>query len=317
MPSALRLVASVCGLVTQRSQRRWTIWFARACDPDHPLGASIREAVTPAMLRQPSALSKASATSQRPDLRRAHEEVKQERDELRHELEDMRHEHVALKQKLDRVTKDHNDFKESYGLLARMHEDGCQRYERVRQEHDFLRADFKDMQKQQETLTKESRLARKQASETRAALKAMETENSKLRAQLRKLGRELEKTTDVLSDIAETFGLEFNADDLGDFPGKVERVFTATKAHATHVASVCAKELDRYLIQHRVMVTMYRMLREGTPATQVEYAFKQPKPELLKKYTPHLNKIRADFKRKGVVLPPSAVSVDDLRYKQD
>jgi len=50
MNAALRLVASVCPLLTQKSARCWSVWFSRACDPDHALGASIREAVTPAML---------------------------------------------------------------------------------------------------------------------------------------------------------------------------------------------------------------------------------------------------------------------------
>ena len=53
VPAALRLVDSVCDLVTQRSPRLWTVWFSSACDPDLPLGASIREAVTPTMLQRP------------------------------------------------------------------------------------------------------------------------------------------------------------------------------------------------------------------------------------------------------------------------
>ncbi len=122
-------------------------------------------------------------------------------------------------------------------------------------------------------------------------------------------------TKDLLTDIADTCGLEFNADDPGEFAGKVERVFTATKAHATHVASVCAKYLDRYLLRYSATAAMYQFLSDGTPAADIELLFGQPSPKLLKQFTPHLNKLRADLKLKGVVLPPSVVSVEDIRYK--
>ncbi len=279
MPSALRLVASVCDLVTQRSQRRWTIWFARACDPDHPLGASIRKAVTPAMLRRPSLSPTVSHTSQLNDLERAHE--KEERESLRAELEDMR--------------------------------------------------------AKRERVTNESRRAHEEASEARVALMAMKAEVSKLRAQLaeeqktsdqlRKLRNgerelreyvndQLEKTKAVLSDIAETVGLEeFNADEPGDLAGNVERVLTAAKTHTTHVASVCAGMLDRYMLRLGVKATMYQMLRKGRTAPQIDRFFEEPSVELLNEFMPHLIKMRADLKKKGVVLPPSVVTVDDLRHK--
>ena len=63
MNAALRLVASVCPLVTQKSARCWSVWFSRACDPDHALGASIREAVTPAMLRSSLKRGESGASS--------------------------------------------------------------------------------------------------------------------------------------------------------------------------------------------------------------------------------------------------------------
>ena len=62
VPAALRLVAAVSGLVTRRSQRRWTVWFACACDPERPLGASIRDSVTRAMLDRESTLRSSAST---------------------------------------------------------------------------------------------------------------------------------------------------------------------------------------------------------------------------------------------------------------
>lgn len=101
MTAALRLVASVCALVTQRSARRWSVWFSRACDPAHALGASIREAVTPAMLHRsagmpPSEDSRPTSSliaepdslvkeleSTRDALAVAHDETKRLKNELR------------------------------------------------------------------------------------------------------------------------------------------------------------------------------------------------------------------------------------------
>lgn len=98
MPAALQLVASVCGLVTQRSARRWTVWFSRACDPDHPLGASIREAVTPAMLHRPESTSSTSTDSvPRTDpIRAERDQLAAELDGLKEELESLRSDHATI-----------------------------------------------------------------------------------------------------------------------------------------------------------------------------------------------------------------------------
>jgi len=49
MVAATRLVASVCGLVTPRSARRWTAWYGSACDPDSAIGQEVQRRVTPEM----------------------------------------------------------------------------------------------------------------------------------------------------------------------------------------------------------------------------------------------------------------------------
>ena len=53
MTGAIRLVASVSPLVVNRSPRTWTALMGSACDPESPVAATIRSAVTPAMLREP------------------------------------------------------------------------------------------------------------------------------------------------------------------------------------------------------------------------------------------------------------------------
>jgi len=82
MVAATRLVASVCGLVTPRSPRRWTAWYRSACDPDSTLGQEVRRGVTPAMRSRSLAHARGGpekATS--PDLRSAGT-LRAERDEL-------------------------------------------------------------------------------------------------------------------------------------------------------------------------------------------------------------------------------------------
>ena len=59
MVAATRLLASVSGLVTPRSARRWTAWYASACDPDSSIGQEVRRGVTPAMLARARSRSQA------------------------------------------------------------------------------------------------------------------------------------------------------------------------------------------------------------------------------------------------------------------
>jgi len=96
MPAALQLVASVCGLVTQRSARRWTVWFSRACDPDHPLGASIREAVTPAMLHRPESTTPTDPAPRTSPIRAEQDPRATELDRLKSELESLSSAHATI-----------------------------------------------------------------------------------------------------------------------------------------------------------------------------------------------------------------------------
>lgn len=54
MTGAMRLIAAVSPVVTNRSLRTWTAWMGSACDPGSPIGAALRSGVTPAMLRVPT-----------------------------------------------------------------------------------------------------------------------------------------------------------------------------------------------------------------------------------------------------------------------
>ena len=54
MTGAMRLIAAVSPVVTNRSPRTWTAWMRSACDPGSPTGAALQSGVTPAMLRAPT-----------------------------------------------------------------------------------------------------------------------------------------------------------------------------------------------------------------------------------------------------------------------
>lgn len=134
LPAALRLVASVCGLITQRSARRWTVWFSRACDPDHTLGASIRKAVTPAMLRRSTSVSPPRKTSNErgqtaadtgildelAELKREYANVVQERDLLKHNLGDIRADIETLKLRIEDARADFRRVSNSNTTLHRI-----------------------------------------------------------------------------------------------------------------------------------------------------------------------------------------------------
>jgi len=84
MVAATRLVASVCGLVTPRSARRWTAWYGSACDPDSAIGQEVRRGVTPAMLSRARSRTQdrgAQEEMSSPELRRSGT-LRAERDEL-------------------------------------------------------------------------------------------------------------------------------------------------------------------------------------------------------------------------------------------
>lgn len=68
MTAAMRLLASYCELITQRSERRWTAWFSSACDPDRPEGSRVRAQVSAAMLSPPEPLPP-PASSRRGSIR--------------------------------------------------------------------------------------------------------------------------------------------------------------------------------------------------------------------------------------------------------
>jgi len=105
MTAALRLVASVCEIVTQKSARRWSVWFSRACDPDHALGASILEAVTPAMLHRSGAVHPSEANRPTSALCTRPDSLSQELESTRDALAVARDEVKELANKLRSVEK--------------------------------------------------------------------------------------------------------------------------------------------------------------------------------------------------------------------
>jgi len=339
MPSALRLVASVCGLVTQRSPRRWTIWFSRACDPDHPLGASIREAVTPAMVRQPSRPLTASPerTAKLDELQRAHDVVTKERDKLRSECEKRAQERDALKEELHRVTQERNSLKRNNGQLMQARDELQRDYEQAKEECESAKYVLEDAKENERILKTEYRSACAEAAEARTTMKAVEAKNKTLQVQLsdlredhrklQKLGnsrhklyeyvqKSIERQKSMLDEIAEIFEIgEFDESVPDDFVRDLERVFSDAKAHAAYVATECAQALDKCILHHCMAATMFEMVRRGEPLKLVEQLYQEPRPYLHQEHADRLEQFRAEFERKGIDLPPTLLTDEDLRYK--
>lgn len=87
MTGAMRLIAAVSPVVTNRSPRTWTAWMGSAYDSSSPTGAALRSGVTPAMLRVPTS---APAVPRRPGS------IRSERDRLAADL-------VAVREQLEQV----------------------------------------------------------------------------------------------------------------------------------------------------------------------------------------------------------------------
>jgi len=87
MTGAIRLIAAVSPMVTNRSLRTWTAWMGSACDPGSPIGAALRSGVTPSMLRVPT---RAPVVPRRPGS------IRDERDRLAADL-------VAFREQLEQT----------------------------------------------------------------------------------------------------------------------------------------------------------------------------------------------------------------------
>lgn len=151
MPAAVRLVAAVSGLVTKRSERRWTVWFGCACDPEHPLGASVRNAVTRTMLDRspmdelvkPTSSLKLDRDRLSDELQAASESLSSlagERDHLIEELLQSRDERDSLASEIDRLAEELDSCHESLAR-SRAEADAAKREQAaLEQERESLRA---------------------------------------------------------------------------------------------------------------------------------------------------------------------------------
>ena len=99
MTGAIRLIATVSSLVTGRSPRTWTAWTGSAIDPQSPIAAALRDAVTPAMLRTPTTPATAP---------RRVGSIRAERDRLAEALAGREREHRTAAERIAVLTAEHD-----------------------------------------------------------------------------------------------------------------------------------------------------------------------------------------------------------------
>jgi len=196
MPAALRLVASVCRLVTRRSSRRWTVWFSRAGDPDDPIGASIREAVTPAMLQR-------SLNPTRSELASRTSSISAERDQLAEELDELKEMFNTLRSEHDAVQRELTDAIDCATIAARELAEGkCERdrlaksLETARGQHESLKRKLKEERhsasEAESCYADLDRKFRALTQEKVALERRLEDEQSQAQRRITKLGRQRE-----------------------------------------------------------------------------------------------------------------------------
>ena len=361
IPSALRLVESVGGLVTQRSPRRWTVWFSSACDPDHALGASIREAVTPAMLeRPPSTLPKESP--------RRTSSIREERDRLATELESLRSEFEALqaghkktRARLERARSQVEQLRRSVAEATERRKATSRELETVRSNasklqasHDELRRRNRALVQKVGSLEEELAIAQRRATQSssererererssresaqlQTAKENLEKERSGLQAQIITLKRQESKQTARISSlrdevlrgcddttilrraldgVQEIFDINrFDPETPDTFLDAIEQLFQKAQGQARHVAAVCARVLDRRTVEWLSSQTKISVLRNGKVSlATIDSYFANPPQDLFDKCYRGLEKMRSTLAANGVVLPPTELTLDDLR----
>jgi uncharacterized coiled-coil DUF342 family protein len=360
IPPALRLVESVGGLVTQRSPRRWTVWFSSACDPDHAHGASIRKAVTPAMLKRPPSTWPTESSRRTTSIREERDQLAGEFDSLRSEFDALQAEHRKTHAKLERARSLTEQLRQSLAKITEQHEATRRELESVRSNasqiqahHDELRRRNRALVQSKEGLEeelataqrratrsdsereREREQARREISQLRAAKGNFEQERSGLKAQLSKLKQQGSTQSERISSLRDdiyrlckdntvlqraldgvqgTFDVDpFDPETPDKFLQAIDQMFREAEERANHVAAVCARILDRQTVQRLLLQIKLNMLRNGdVPLATIDSYFENSPQDAFDKFGEVLEKMRSSLAAKGVVLPPTELTRDDL-----
>ncbi|MEZ4379702.1 MAG: hypothetical protein R3A79_00020 [Nannocystaceae bacterium] len=374
IPPALRLVESVGGLVTQRSPRRWTVWFSSACDPDHALGASIREAVTPAMLNGSPSTSPTESPQRTTSIREERDQLASELDSLKEEFDALRAVHnkaqaelesalslaAGVESELANVKRDRKQLRRSLVKAKEEREAAREELKSVRSnasklqvQGDELRRKRRVLIQEKEALEQELAAARRQAqrastgreqelekarretSQLRAANTDLESERSRLQAlttELKRQGsiqadslrslrgdtqrarREAAVLQRALGRIEEALEIApFDPEAPHEFSQAFDKALRDAEEQSRHVTVECARVLDRRSIEWLKYLTTIHVLREGALSlVEIDRFFENPPPKLFDECFEALEKIRSRLSAKGVELPPTEMTRDDI-----
>ncbi|MCB9756725.1 MAG: hypothetical protein H6713_42955 [Myxococcales bacterium] len=361
IPPALRLVESVGGLVTQRSPRRWTVWFSSACDPDHALGASIRKVVTPAMLERPPSTSPTESSRRTTSIREERNQLARELDSLRAEFDALQAEHRKAHAKLERERSLAEQLRQSLARTTEQHEAARRELESVRstalhiqarrvelrqdnralvQRNEVLEEELTTAQRQatrsDADFEREREHARREASLLRTAKEKLEQERtglqtrvseleqqgSKQSARIRSLRDDIHRVCEdttilrrALDGVQEIFDVDrFDPETPDKFLDSIDRLFQEAQGQASHVAAECARILDRRTVQWLLFKTKRDLLRKrDLSLAEIDSYFENHPQDVFENFGLVLEKTRSDLAAKGVVLPPTELTLDDLR----
>lgn len=307
MPAALRLIASVCGLVTQRSARRWTVWFSQACDPHQPLGASVREVVTPAMLHRP-AITPGEAKPPKSSIRA-------ERDQLAAELASLRAEFHALKTSHDRELSNRQQLEREHQVLV--------------QKTNILE---KTLTATRNKAEREIEEARRDASALRVANKNLENEHSELQAKLKNLRetssalerrlrktiselfndrRGLEKTIQRIENIFELDAIDASTPE--EYVDGIEQAISNLKKQAFDVMTACGRILNHNTIQLlKARLALIVSRQPGLSEAAAQKFLADPTPNIIAKCLTILRDTHSEIAEECGIHPPPMESLEDF-----
>ncbi len=318
MPAALRLVGSVCELVEQRSARRWTVWFGRACDPENELFSSIRGSVTSDMIRRPPAFTPTESAPRTSSIRA-------ERDQLASDLAQLKEELASANSRCEVVEAELGELarqREAYAALRGTHTE-------VVDERNELRRDLDRACRSRDKLRFDLDQAVRQASQLRAAMSSLEenrkallADNATLKVEVERREQRIKLWRDdfkqvldsavrderALREIQEIFELdEVSPEDSAAFIAEVEHKYNEAKEYAQHVAVVCARALDEQISE--CMAAMVRLSLNIRRGTDPDGKFRKQLPETRRMILEAANQVRAKLEVQGVFLPPARAYV--------
>ena len=150
----------------------------------------------------------------------------------------------------------------------------------------------------------------------------LEQQGSKQSARIRSLRDDIHRVCGdttilrrALDGVQEIFDVDrFDPETPDKFLDSIDRLFQEAQGQASHFAAECARILDRRTVQWLLFKTKRDLLsKQKLSLAEIDSYFENHPQDVFENFGLVLEKTRSDLAAKGVVLPPTELTLDDLR----